>query len=363
MIRRPPRSTLFPYTTLFRSGPPGRPDAASRRAGGLPSPAPSTRMCQDPDRDAERRRPGGRPGAGPGGGGRRVSHQTLLPSRVAHARPLAGSGGADMAGEVGLSQAMSYARDLKGAYEALRARERELVEANERLRKAYQQSLRYARDLKKTYGRLQRAILQGLLGLANALEAKDAYTRGHSTRVAELSRELALRMGQPRPAAETIAQAALLHDLGKIGVPESILRKPGALTGEEWEIMRRHPVTGAQIVAPLEFFDDGAIIVRHHHERLDGSGYPDRLAGEGIPLGARIVAVADVYDALTSGRPYRAGLAHAEAVQALHHEGGPTLDDRLVALLVDILETAPATRASGAAARGSGHHGAPERSV
>ena len=127
--------------------------------------------------------------------------------------------------------------------------------------------------------------------------------------------------------------------------------------------MRRHPVMGAQIVAPLEFFDDGAIIVRHHHERLDGSGYPDGLAGEGIPLGARIVAVADVYDALTSGRPYRAGLGHAEAVQALHHEGGRTLDDRLVALLVDILETAPATRASGAAARGSGHHGAPERSV
>ena len=268
-----------------------------------------------------------------------------------------------MAGEVALSQALSYARDLKCAYEAARAREQELGEANERLRKGYQQSLRYALDLKKTYGRLQRAILQSLLGLANALEAKDAYTRGHSTRVAELSRELALRMGLPRPAAETIAQAALLHDLGKIGVPESILRKPGALTGEEWEIMRRHPVMGAQIVAPLEFFDDGAIIVRHHHERLDGSGYPDGLAGEGIPLGARIVAVADVYDALTSGRPYRAGLGHAEAVQALHHEGGRTLDDRLVALLVDILETAPATRASGAAARGSGHHGAPERSV
>ena len=181
--------------------------------------------------------------------------------------------------------------------------------------------------------------------------------------MAELSLELALRMGLPRPAAETIAQAALLHDLGKIGVPESILRKPGSLTGEEWEIMRRHPVTGAQIVAPLEFFDDGAIIVRHHHERLDGSGYPDGLAGEGIPLGARIVAVADVYDALSSGRPYRAGLAHAEAVRVLDREGGRTLDDRLVALLVDILETGPATRAPGAAADAHGHHGAPERPV
>ena len=268
-----------------------------------------------------------------------------------------------MAGEVALSQAISYARDLKEAYEAACAREQELGEANERLRKAYQQSLQYARDLKKTYGRLQRAILQGLLGLANALEAKDPYTRGHSSRVAELSLELALRMGLPRPAAETIAQAALLHDLGKIGVPESILRKPGALTEEEWEIMRRHPVTGAQIVAPLEFFDDGAIIVRHHHERLDGSGYPDRLAGQGIPLGARIVAVADVYDALISGRPYRAGLPHAEAVRVLDRERGRTLDERLVGLLVDILETGPATRAPGAATDEHGHHGAPERPV
>ncbi len=183
-----------------------------------------------------------------------------------------------MAGEVALSQALSYARDLKSAYEAARVRERELGHANERLRKGYQQSLQYAQDLKKTYARLQRAIFQSLLGLANALEAKDPYTRGHSTRVAELAGQLAMRIGLPRPATETIAQAALLHDLGKIGVPESILRKPGALTEQEWEIMRRHPVTGAQIVAPLEFFDDGAVIVRHHHERLDGSGYPEGYA-------------------------------------------------------------------------------------
>jgi putative nucleotidyltransferase with HDIG domain len=248
-----------------------------------------------------------------------------------------------MAGEVALSQALSYARDLKSAYEAARVRERELGHANERLRKGYQQSLQYAQDLKKTYARLQRAIFQSLLGLANALEAKDPYTRGHSTRVAALAGDLALRISLPRLATETIAQAALLHDLGKIGVPESILRKGGALTEEEWDIMRRHPVTGAQIVAPLEFFDDGAIIVRHHHERLDGSGYPDGLRGEAIPLGARIVAVADVYDALTSRRPYRARLTHAEAIQVLLREGGRTLDERLVGLFVDMLEMSPAS--------------------
>src|SRR5215471_10177539 len=132
-----------------------------------------------------------------------------------------------MAAEVALSQALSYARDLKSAYESARAREKELGQANERLRNGYQQSLQYALDLKRTYGRLQRAILQSLLGLANALEAKDPCTSGHSARVAQLAGRLALRMSLSRSATETIAHAALLHDLGKIGVPESILRKPG----------------------------------------------------------------------------------------------------------------------------------------
>jgi putative nucleotidyltransferase with HDIG domain len=268
-----------------------------------------------------------------------------------------------MAGEVALSQALSYARDLKSAYEAARVRERELGHANERLRKGYQQSLQYAQDLRKTYARLQRAIFQSLLGLANALEAKDPYTRGHSTRVADLAGQLALRMSLSRPATEKIAQAALLHDLGKIGVPESILRKSSALTEQEWEVMRRHPVTGAQIVAPLEFFDDGALIVRHHHERLDGSGYPDGLSGEAIPLGARIVAVADVYDALTSRRPYRARLTHAEAIHVLRREAGRTLDGHLVALFVDMIEMSPVSREVDADVEGVPCDGAPERAV
>ena len=246
-----------------------------------------------------------------------------------------------MAGHVALSQALSYARDLKCAYEAARTRERELVRANDRLRKGYQQSLQYAVDLKKTYRRLQSAIFQSLLGLANALEAKDVYTRGHSVRVSQLAHQMALRAGLPRAFAETVAQAALLHDIGKIGVPEGILRKPGPLTVEEWEIMRQHPVTGAQIVAPLEFFDEGAVILRHHHERLDGSGYPDGLTGDGIPLGARIVAVADVYDALTSGRPYRASLSQPDAIEILRDQAGRTLDERLVALCADVVGTGP----------------------
>lgn len=250
-----------------------------------------------------------------------------------------------MAGQVGLSQALSYARDLKSLYETSRARERELEQTRARLRAAYQQSLQYAIDLRKTYRRLQQSSFQSLLGLANALEAKDVYTRGHSERVATLARRIALAAGVPPGAADTIAQAGLLHDLGKIGIPESVLRKPGPLGDEEWAVMRRHPVVGAQIVSPLEFFADGAVIVRHHHERHDGSGYPDGLRGELIPLGARIVAVADVYDALTSDRPYRPRLARAEVVRHLESAAGETLDARLTALCVQLTGDATPERA------------------
>lgn len=250
-----------------------------------------------------------------------------------------------MAGSVALSQALSYARDLKSLYEASRARERELEQTQERLRNAYQQSLQYAIDLRKTYRRLQHAIFQSLLGLANALEAKDPYTRGHSERVGALARRMALGSGMPHAAADMVAQAGLLHDLGKIAIPEGVLRKPGSLTDEEWAVMRRHPVVGAQIVAPLEFFAEGAVILRHHHERQDGSGYPDGLRGELIPVGARIVAIADIYDALTSDRPYRARLSHGEAVRRLEEQAGRTLDASLTAMCIRLTGDAAAERA------------------
>lgn len=246
-----------------------------------------------------------------------------------------------MAANVALSQALAYARDLKNLYEVARVREEETVRAHDRLRAAYQQSLAYAVDLKTTHRQLQRSILQSLLGLANALEAKDEYTRGHSDRVAALARRLALEAGLTVRQADVIAQSGLLHDLGKIGVPEHILRKPGPLTQEEWAVMRRHPVTGSQIVAPIESFAEGALIVRHHHEREDGSGYPDGLSGETIPLGARVVAVADVYDALTSERPYRRALTHAEALERLTAEAGRTLDARLTSLFTVMVGHAP----------------------
>jgi HD-GYP domain-containing protein (c-di-GMP phosphodiesterase class II) len=242
-----------------------------------------------------------------------------------------------MAGQVTLAQALSYARDLKALHHESQTRQRELEQINRELRRATRQAQETAVELRTTYRRLQRSFFQSLIGLANALEAKDAYTRGHSERVAGLARALALAAGLPEVAAETVAQAGLLHDLGKIGIPEAVLRKPEALTPEEWELMRAHPLTGAQIVAPLESFEEGAVIVRHHHERMDGSGYPDRLAGATIPLGARIVAIADVYDALTSERPYRRALQPRHAMEQLRRERGCTLDGDLVELFADVV--------------------------
>jgi putative nucleotidyltransferase with HDIG domain len=206
-----------------------------------------------------------------------------------------------------------------------------------RLQAAYEQSLRYTQDVRRLYGQLQRSICQSLLGLATALEAKDPYTRGHSERVGALAGRLAATLAMPGEDADTIAQAGLLHDIGKIGVPEAVLRKRGPLADDEWEMMRRHPITGAQIVAPFEFFAAGALAIRHHHERCDGSGYPDRLVGAQIPAGARVVAVADVFDALTSERAYRAALTASHALELIVRQAGITLDADVVAALVAVL--------------------------
>ena len=241
-----------------------------------------------------------------------------------------------MAGDIALAQALSYARDLKSLCDAAEAREHELTDVNRRLRAAHRQTLRYADDLRKTCRRLEHTFLHSLLALANALEARDHYTRGHSERVALWAQRLARAAGLPDAVADTIGKAGLLHDLGKIGVPEIVLKKAGPLTEVEWSIMRQHPVTGARILAPLEFFGEGAVVVRHHHERQDGSGYPDGLTGDAIPIGARIVAVADVYDALRSDRPYRTALSHEETVARMRAESGRTLDPLLTELFIDL---------------------------
>jgi putative two-component system response regulator len=174
--------------------------------------------------------------------------------------------------------------------------------------------------------------------LANAVEAKDPITEHHCQRLAFLSARLTDRLDLDHATAETIAYGALLHDVGKIGIPEAILTKPGPLDEAEWELMRRHPEIGERICRPLGAGAGFLPIIRHHHERWDGRGYPDRLAGEAIPLGARIVAVADAFDAMTHDRHYRVARSVADALAEIHAAAGNQFDPELARLFVEAIE-------------------------
>jgi HD-GYP domain-containing protein (c-di-GMP phosphodiesterase class II) len=166
--------------------------------------------------------------------------------------------------------------------------------------------------------------------LSASLEARDPYTHGHSRRVTRFAEAIARGMGLPRDEVARIRTAATVHDVGKIHTPREVLNKPGRLSDEEFAAVKRHPGEGAEMVAAL---GDEALtaMVRHHHERLDGRGYPDGLSGDTIPLGARIIAVADTFDAITSTRPYRPGAAHKKALDILAKEAGTQLDPGAVA--------------------------------
>ncbi|MBW8060557.1 MAG: HD-GYP domain-containing protein, partial [Solirubrobacterales bacterium] len=161
--------------------------------------------------------------------------------------------------------------------------------------------------------------------LSRSLEARDPHTHGHSRRVARHSSAIAERMGLPPEQVAKVRAAAAIHDVGKIVTPKEVIEKPGALTEEEYDLVKRHAAAGARMTVALGD-EELTRIVRHHHERLDGNGYPDGLAGEEIPIGARVVAVADTFDALISTRPYRPAAAHKEALAVLGREAGAQLD-------------------------------------
>jgi cyclic di-GMP phosphodiesterase len=171
--------------------------------------------------------------------------------------------------------------------------------------------------------------------LANAVEAKDPVTERHCQRLANLAARVGAHAGLDAGELESLAYGALLHDVGKIGVPEAILTKSGPLNEDEWALMRRHPEIGERICAPLAPARTFAPIVRHHHERWDGRGYPDGLRGEAIPIGARIVGLVDAFDALTHDRPYRHGASTSAAIDVLWREAGHHFDRDLVGVLVD----------------------------
>jgi HD domain len=165
--------------------------------------------------------------------------------------------------------------------------------------------------------------------LSSALESRDLYTHGHSRRVTRHSHLIARQLGLSEAEAARIRTAAALHDVGKIDTPRDVLNKPGRLSDEEFALVKLHPVRGAELVAALGD-DELTAMVRHHHERLDGDGYPDGLSGRSIALGARVIAVADTFDALTSNRPYRSGCRHKQALDVLRAEAGTQLDPEVV---------------------------------
>lgn len=190
------------------------------------------------------------------------------------------------------------------------------------------------KELEESYNKLKIAHRQALLGLAEAIEAKDAYTKGHCGRVAAYAMALAREAGYPDEQMESLEFASFLHDIGKIGVRDSVLLKPGPLDEDEWAHMRTHPVKGYEIASQIQILHPTMPAIRNHHERWDGKGYPDGLRGEAIPLSARIVAIADAYDAMATDRPYKKALPLEECEGLLRRNAGIMYDPALVALFV-----------------------------
>src|SRR5436305_6350619 len=213
---------------------------------------------------------------------------------------------------------------------ALADREQEAAEQERQLE-------RYAADLRETFKReraraqeLRRSYRATVRALSNAVEFRDLPTAKHSERVAAYGLEIARVVGLSPEDMPEMEFGFLLHDIGKVAIPDAILRKPESLTVAEWELMAQHPVIGADMVRGIEFLDRAVEIVRSHHEHWDGQGYPDGLAGEEIPLAARVFAVADVFDALTTTRPYRDPSPWAEAREMITEEAGQQFDPRVV---------------------------------
>lgn len=189
-----------------------------------------------------------------------------------------------------------------------------------------------AASIKKAqlYEEISELFMHTVEALASAIDAKDPYTYGHSRRVAQLSSAICEEMGMTRKETRNVELAAILHDIGKIGTPESILRKPGRLDPDEMEKVRAHPEQGAHILSNISEFRDVIRWIKHHHEWYDGKGYPDHIAAEHIPLQARVIAVADTFDAMTSDRPYRKGMPSVEAIRIMEECAGTQFDPAIL---------------------------------
>jgi putative nucleotidyltransferase with HDIG domain len=213
-------------------------------------------------------------------------------------------------------------------------------------------------DLQRSNADLVLSYDTTLEGWSRALELRDKETEGHTQRVADLTVRLARAVGVREDELVHIRRGALLHDIGKMGIPDSILRKPDPLSDDEWKIMRRHPDHAYELLAPIAYLRPAIDIPYCHHEKWDGSGYPRGLKGEQIPLAARIFAVADVWDALRSDRPYRRAWSEARAQAHIRKQAGRHFDSHVVEIFLELVSetpsTAPAFRARSRRAAGRG---------
>ena len=198
------------------------------------------------------------------------------------------------------------------------------------------QALRYR--FMEMEDRYRRQALAMACALVSLVDLRDAYTGSHSTRVGELTRATGLRLGLPDAQLDNVVMASLLHDIGKVGVPDLVLLKRGKLTPEEFDHVRKHPELGWSALKNIEDFKPVSLIVLHHHERMDGGGYPGGLKGNAIPLGSRIIAVADSYDALTTDRPYRPARTKQQAIDELLRCVDTQFDSRVLTAFLDALE-------------------------
>jgi putative two-component system response regulator len=216
-------------------------------------------------------------------------------------------------------------RENRRLLELTAAQNRQLAELNLNLEKMVRQRT----------AELEQTVRDGILMLAKAAEAKDDQTGGHVQRIQRLAESIGDGLGMPPPEAEALGLAAITHDVGKIRIPDRILQKQAALSPEEWEIMKGHTQAGAVILGDSPRFRTAREIARSHHERWDGTGYPDGLTGTGIPLPARIVAVADVFDALVSPRPYKPAWTRRRALAEIERVAGSSLDPEIVRVFLE----------------------------
>lgn len=215
------------------------------------------------------------------------------------------------------AQLVVFAREISSLYQAERSKSRELEAALDGIRDTY---------------------VATMTSLARVVEAKDATTRGHLDRTHRYGLLLTQRLDPELAARPEVGYGFFLHDIGKVGVPEAVLCKPGPLNEAEWAVMREHPAIGAQIVSPIRFLAGAIEIVQSHHERWDGLGYPRGLRGERIPLAARVFAVADSFDAMTSDRPYRAAMRVDEALGEIRRGAGTQFDPDVARAFLDLAD-------------------------